>query len=1519
MKKLIFMFLLILPLNLFSQNTRSLNFECGGYVTGLYVGKNTTNNLNQQILYAKTDIGGVYRSSNNGTNWINISSNIPLSPDSKGLMKTELITQGFSVNPDNPNEIILCWGDNNTDGSIYEYRQIWRSSNGGQNWILPTPGSISEGVNFWGDNFDIKTGGECIIYNPIKNITTDKFDRIIMGGKAKPDQNGNVTYLFFSENSGATWTTKTLTNSIKGETVISIAMHKDFPDEIWVGTTHALYRSTNYGNSWTRWTQFTDGSGTYNLNYSRRILLRNKNGSVMAFIAHSNGINNHGITRFHNGNWKNLMSDFNSGITTPPGSNNNFSTLMFIDGDENKLLAGRLGRPIRMTTNDGDNWSGPNGGQFLFYQFNDNTYPNHQIFENFAFTGLSHIVQNLNKPEWFNNWYVSGGAGARKSTNAGANWSYMTSGMNMPVVYDISFEPGIYSYIQTPISDWTNGVLGYNGSKTNQKLSYDRHGTQLDLCLTEIDDTYIPNVSRALVSPYATSYSYNIGGDVYYNRAKMYRRKIDGGNVDYQQMCVNAPWLNREDRVLTDGLVYLSPFDNASNNKDRFIVLLGKSSDKAAIGTTGNEDLGIYWGDYNRATNDYSFSYADFDGPNGEDQSSQEAYENSLMPTLGNYTGTVGQLFSYQVNLAHGPKFGSGSNAVFRKYLYLESQQGVENSGGLFVSDANGVNWQRKSNVVESGTYKDEGCMKYTNYNKLFIAIKNRGLYYTNDPGLNGNWPSQFTKDPTFKSALQVEAAQVLGGNKLVYVYGKKQNDDVHKLYMSTNDGQTWTSDPIIKNISAISSLKINPNPCQNKELWIGTSGMGVIIYTASYQVNLACATIVHESIEIGNNTEFSNDVIVQNNAEMKILGNSVIKFSDGAKLIIEEGAKLIVDNQSNVTFTKSDDASSWGGIEFRGTAKGIIKNAVFENCQTAINIVSGISEMPADTIIIENNTFKNGNIQISDRAGVKIVNNTFDYSTGNGQILSGVGSTASNNILIKDNIINYNENLTQTVGINIIYGNNVVIYNNQINNCHTGISASNSSPHIYFNQINFTSEGSTGISLDNSLSPVLKGNSITNYYTGINNYLSSPVMYKNNIQNELYSAGTGLSLIYNSIAKMEADNYENAPEWTAGLNEILLPNAGIGIFVDNYSYPVMKCSFNKVFGEEYIMKGKTNFPNMTIDAINNNWLRNPASGNDFDLDCGIDYETYSENIPDFNNSPNLFSIGFNIQDTLFKSDESSCPTENSGGENYLFYTANKFEREGNYSAAKQKYEQIVNEYRSGKYSKTSLKKILVCADKLNLSSADYSNLRNYYQTLRNNNLTDTSFANISEELSIKCLIRKSEFENAINEYENIVTSSSDSAKILNSQLNIIETYLIMSNQGDNLNSNGMTSYTGRIPALKPNSLKDAINKMNSILGRNKEQDNFTALPTEYELSQNYPNPFNPVTKINFNIPKDSYVKLKIYDMLGREIAILVNNEFKQPGRYTVEFNGSTMSSGIYFYRLETKDFIQTRKMVLVK
>ena len=89
-------------------------------------------------------------------------------------------------------------------------------------------------------------------------------------------------------------------------------------------------------------------------------------------------------------------------------------------------------------------------------------------------------------------------------------------------------------------------------------------------------------------------------------------------------------------------------------------------------------------------------------------------------------------------------------------------------------------------------------------------------------------------------------------------------------------------------------------------------------------------------------------------------------------------------------------------------------------------------------------------------------------------------------------------------------------------------------------------------------------------------------------------------------------------------------------------------------------------------------------------------------------------------------------------------------------------------------------------------------------------------------------------------------------------------------------------------------------------------------LPKEYSLSQNYPNPFNPVTKINYDLPKSGFVTLKIYDVLGKEVASLVN-EVKTAGRYTVDFDGSSFSSGTYFYRIESNGFVSTKKMMLIK
>ncbi|MCS7053395.1 MAG: M28 family peptidase [Ignavibacterium sp.] len=88
--------------------------------------------------------------------------------------------------------------------------------------------------------------------------------------------------------------------------------------------------------------------------------------------------------------------------------------------------------------------------------------------------------------------------------------------------------------------------------------------------------------------------------------------------------------------------------------------------------------------------------------------------------------------------------------------------------------------------------------------------------------------------------------------------------------------------------------------------------------------------------------------------------------------------------------------------------------------------------------------------------------------------------------------------------------------------------------------------------------------------------------------------------------------------------------------------------------------------------------------------------------------------------------------------------------------------------------------------------------------------------------------------------------------------------------------------------------------------------------PINYNLSQNYPNPFNPNTMIKFQIPVDAFVSIKVFDVLGNEVKTLVN-EFKQAGFYEIEFDGSELSSGIYFYKLKTENFNDVKKMILIK
>lgn len=101
-------------------------------------------------------------------------------------------------------------------------------------------------------------------------------------------------------------------------------------------------------------------------------------------------------------------------------------------------------------------------------------------------------------------------------------------------------------------------------------------------------------------------------------------------------------------------------------------------------------------------------------------------------------------------------------------------------------------------------------------------------------------------------------------------------------------------------------------------------------------------------------------------------------------------------------------------------------------------------------------------------------------------------------------------------------------------------------------------------------------------------------------------------------------------------------------------------------------------------------------------------------------------------------------------------------------------------------------------------------------------------------------------------------------------------------------------------------------------LGGTSDVEQINQNPSDYSLKQNYPNPFNPSTNIEYSIPEASFVQLKVYDVLGNEVATLVNEE-QNAGVYRADFSGTDLTSGTYFYRLSTDSFSESKKMLLLK
>jgi hypothetical protein len=127
------------------------------------------------------------------------------------------------------------------------------------------------------------------------------------------------------------------------------------------------------------------------------------------------------------------------------------------------------------------------------------------------------------------------------------------------------------------------------------------------------------------------------------------------------------------------------------------------------------------------------------------------------------------------------------------------------------------------------------------------------------------------------------------------------------------------------------------------------------------------------------------------------------------------------------------------------------------------------------------------------------------------------------------------------------------------------------------------------------------------------------------------------------------------------------------------------------------------------------------------------------------------------------------------------------------------------------------------------------------------------------------------------------------------------------------------TEYYWRVSAIDTAGTSDYSATANFKTGTGIDAvDELSGIPKEFALSQNYPNPFNPTTIINYQLPANSFVTLKVYDILGREVATLINGR-QSAGYYNATFKASNLPSGVYFYRLQAGAYSSTKKLVVLK
>ncbi len=327
-----------------------------------------------------------------------------------------------------------------------------------------------------------------------------------------------------------------------------------------------------------------------------------------------------------------------------------------------------------------------------------------------------------------------------------------------------------------------------------------------------------------------------------------------------------------------------------------------------------------------------------------------------------------------------------------------------------------------------------------------------------------------------------------------------------------------------------------------------------------------------------------------------------------------------------------------------------------------------------------------------------------------------------------------------------------------------------------------------------------------------------------------------------------------------------------------------------------------------------------------------------------------------------------------------LYYEAITKRKEGDFAGAISKCKDLINGYDSSSYFISSLSELYLnylesdTIENQTITTGLFSSLKTYLEQKMQQYENNPVFVEKAYKYLLMCLVKMTRYTEAVAGYENIMNNHPDAVTRLNASWDRSAVILLMgqggskndlkvnnytlrmkrlldknpahkiakdmfkskesdlSERSDNVSDKSKIKYTKeektelnqRIERFNPSSrtdlqikIKSDITLLNYLNNRKSESSLNSVTPKRFNLYQNYPNPFNPKTTIKYDIPKDGLVTIKIYDLLGREVFNL--REFKTSGSYEVKFDGSNFASGLYFYSIESGNFKETKKMVLVK